>query len=178
MLPVIFETFRSAHVTPMLHSLHWLPIEQRIENKLSLFPLRLSPIKPPSTFQTFVVVFVVVVVLLLHSFSAAPLFCSHPIVQNTILSHKSSGQRYFSYQAPTTWNQLPVSVRTSVSSFKSSSKILLCSKKLSSDDYPELRERVCVRAYVCVCVCVRTCVRACMRACVRECVRARACVRA
>ena len=32
----IFRTIRSAHVTPMLHSLHWLPTEQRIENKLSL----------------------------------------------------------------------------------------------------------------------------------------------
>ena len=28
---LIFRTTRSAHVTPMLHSLHWLPIEQRIE---------------------------------------------------------------------------------------------------------------------------------------------------
>ena len=33
---LIFRTTRSAHVTPMLHSLHWLPIEQRIEYKLSL----------------------------------------------------------------------------------------------------------------------------------------------
>ena len=33
---LIFRTFTSAHITPMLHSLHWLPIEQRIEYKLSL----------------------------------------------------------------------------------------------------------------------------------------------
>ena len=33
---LISRTTRSAHVTPMLHSLHWLPIEQRIEYKLSL----------------------------------------------------------------------------------------------------------------------------------------------
>ena len=33
---LIFRTTRSAQVTPMLHSLHWLPIEQRIEYKLSL----------------------------------------------------------------------------------------------------------------------------------------------
>ena len=31
-----FRTTRFAHVTPTLHSLHWLPIEQRIEYKLSL----------------------------------------------------------------------------------------------------------------------------------------------
>ena len=33
---LIFRTTRSAHVNPMLHSLHWLPTEQRIEYKLSL----------------------------------------------------------------------------------------------------------------------------------------------
>ena len=33
---LIFRPTRSAHVTPMLHSLHWLPIEQRIEYKESL----------------------------------------------------------------------------------------------------------------------------------------------
>ena len=31
-----FRMTRSAHVTSMLHSLHWLPTEQRIEYKLSL----------------------------------------------------------------------------------------------------------------------------------------------
>ena len=33
---LIFRTTRSAHITPMLHSLHGLPIVQRIEYKLSL----------------------------------------------------------------------------------------------------------------------------------------------
>ena len=33
---LIFRTTRSAHLTPMLHSFHWLPIEQSIEYKLSL----------------------------------------------------------------------------------------------------------------------------------------------
>ena len=33
---LIFRTTRSAHVTPMLHSLHWLPVKQRIEYRLSL----------------------------------------------------------------------------------------------------------------------------------------------
>ena len=33
---LLFRPTRSAHVIPMLHSLHWLPIEQRIEYKLSL----------------------------------------------------------------------------------------------------------------------------------------------
>ena len=44
---LVFRTSRSAHVTPMFHSLHWLPIEQRIEYKMSLFCLKIiSPQAP------------------------------------------------------------------------------------------------------------------------------------
>ena len=47
---------------------------------------------------------------------------------------KSSGHRSFSYQAPTTWNKLPTSIRhaSSVSSFKSSLKTFLFLKTFSS----------------------------------------------
>ena len=50
---LIFRTTRSAHVTPMLQSLHWLPIEQRIKYKLCLLCLRSFLIRLPSTFQNF-----------------------------------------------------------------------------------------------------------------------------
>ena len=53
---LIFRTTRSAHVTPMLHSLHWLPIEQRIKYKLSLLCFNCSRsflLRLPSTFQNF-----------------------------------------------------------------------------------------------------------------------------
>ena len=46
---LIFRITRSAPVTPMLHFLHWLPTEQRIEYKLTLLFL----IRLPSTFQNF-----------------------------------------------------------------------------------------------------------------------------
>ena len=39
---LIFRTTRSAHITPMLHSLHWLPTEQRIEYKLSLLCFKIT----------------------------------------------------------------------------------------------------------------------------------------
>ena len=75
---LIFRTTRSAHVTSMLHSLHWLPIEQRIENKFALLKDHFSsgshlPFRPSSP---------------LHSFPAAPLFYRHRSVQNTILLNK------------------------------------------------------------------------------------------
>ena len=44
---LIFRTNRSAHVTPMLHSLHWLPIEQRIKYKLSLLCFKIISHQAP-----------------------------------------------------------------------------------------------------------------------------------
>ena len=46
---LLSRTTSSALVTPMLHSLQWLPTEQRIEYKLTLLFL----IRLPSTFQNF-----------------------------------------------------------------------------------------------------------------------------
>ena len=44
---LIFRTTRSAHVTPMLHSLHLLPTKQRIEYKLSLFCFKIISHQAP-----------------------------------------------------------------------------------------------------------------------------------
>ena len=50
---LIFRITTSAHVTPMLYSLHWLHTEQRIKYKLSLLFFKIILIKLPSTFQNF-----------------------------------------------------------------------------------------------------------------------------
>ena len=91
----------------------------------------------------------------LHSFSADTRVFRIPPFHT-----KSSGQPPFSYQAPATWNQLPVSVRhaTSVSSLKSPLKPVLLKKRRKKKRFlqshcPEIR--ACARASVCVCVCVR-----------------------
>ena len=42
-----FRTTRSAYTTPMLHSLHWLPIEQRIEYRLSLLCFKIISHQAP-----------------------------------------------------------------------------------------------------------------------------------
>ena len=44
---LIFRTSRSARVTPMLHSFHWLPVEQRIEYKLSLLCFKIISHQAP-----------------------------------------------------------------------------------------------------------------------------------
>ena len=74
---LIFRTTRSAHATPMLHSLQWLPTEQRIEYKLSLLQDHFSSGSHLPFWTS-----------LLHSFPAAPLFYRHLSVQNTILLNK------------------------------------------------------------------------------------------
>ena len=90
----------------------------------------------------------------LHSFSADTRVFRIPPFHT-----KSSGQPPFSYQAPATWNQLPVSVRhaTSVSSLKSPLKPVLLKKRKKRRGFfsPIALRYVRARARVCVCVCVR-----------------------
>ena len=71
---LIFRITTSAHITPMLYSLHWLHIEQRIKYKLSLLCFKISSLSSHLPFRTSP----------LHSFPAAQLFCRHPSVQNAI----------------------------------------------------------------------------------------------
>ena len=82
-------------------SLLWLPSEQRSESKLFMlcyvvimiiiksvyYYLREKTLEKISTSQTF--------------FTVTPIFCRHPSVQSTILSHKYIGQYSFYYQVPT-----------------------------------------------------------------------------
>ena len=122
---LIFRTTISAHVTHILHSLHWLPIGQRIEYKLSL----LSHQAP------------IYLLELLHLYTPSRKLRSSTdtrVFRISSFRTESSGQRSFSYQAPVIWNQLPVSARysTSVNSFKSSLKIFLFSKTFSSVSLP------------------------------------------
>ena len=126
---LVFRTTRFAHVTYVLHSLHWLPIEQRIEYKLSLLCFKIISHQAPIYLSD------------LHLYTPSwQLRSSTDTRAFRILSFrtKSCGQRSFSYQAPVIWNQLPVSVRhpTPVSSFKSSLKTFLFLKTFSSVSLP------------------------------------------
>ena len=127
---LIFGTTRSAHVTPMLHSLHLLPIEQRIEYKLSLLCFKIISHQAPIYLSE-----------LLHLYTPSRQLRSSTdtrVFGIPSFRTKSCGQRSFSYQAPLIWNQLPVSVHhsTSVSSFKSSLKTFLFKKIFSSVSLP------------------------------------------
>ena len=122
------QTARPAYVTLLFHSLHWFPVEQRIEYKLSLLCFEIISAQAP--------VYLSDLLRLLRSFSAAPLFCRHVNVQNTSLSHQLQWSAVFLVLNPNTiWNKLPASIRhaSCVSSFKTFSlKIFLFSKTFSS----------------------------------------------
>ena len=142
----------------MLHSLHWLPIEQRIEYKLSLLCFKIISHQAPIYLSE-----------LLHLYSPCRQLCSSTdtwVFRIPSFQTKSCGQRSFSYQAPVIWNQLPVSVHhsTFVSSFKSSLKTFLFLKTVSSVSLPWYATGVCV----CVCVRAHACAR--QHACVRVCI--------
>ena len=113
---LIFRTSRSAHVTPLLDSLHWLPVDKRIHYKLSLLCFKVLEDLIPSYISDLLQLYTPS--RQLRSSADTRLF------RIPSFRTKSKGQRSFSYQAPVNWNQLPLSVRHSDSlvSFKSSLK--------------------------------------------------------
>ena len=94
---LVLKAKKCDHVTPLLQTLHWLPIKARIQYKLSL---------------------------LCHNFfsDSSPRILSFPRVRT-----KTFGESAFSLAAPKQWNSLPASLRniTSTTSFKKALKTYL-----------------------------------------------------
>lgn len=113
---LVLRKKKSDHITPLLKSLHWLPVNQRIQYKtLSLCYKALNNSAPVYLSD----------LLSLHTplrslRSAADPLCLH--IPRIKLS--TFGSRSFSVSGPSTWNTLPLSLRQkpSLSSFKSALK--------------------------------------------------------
>ena len=100
---ILTRTIIFDHITPVLVSLHWLPVKARADFKVS----RLVP--------TYVSDLVLWYILTLTLRSQGPsLLIVHRI------SKQTAGGRAFSYRAPFLWNGLPTLVRDadSISTFK------------------------------------------------------------
>ena len=83
-----YQSSRFNHVTPLLHTLRWLPVEKRIDFKLASLcfkPLNGSVPYPPLRLSSF-----------LHSFSTAPFSADTRVFIIPSFRTKSSGQRSFS----------------------------------------------------------------------------------
>ena len=120
---LIFRSSRSAHVTPLFASLHWLTVEKRIHYKIALFCFKALNNTSPSYISD-----------LLRVYTPSRQLRSAAdtrILRFPPCRTKTYGQRSFSYQAPVIWNQLPHSVRHSptLASFKSSLKTHLLSQQ-------------------------------------------------
>ena len=120
---LLTRTKRSTHITPILKSLHWLPVQHRIDFKVMLTVYKslnglgpkyirdmLKPYKPKRPLR-----------------SSGLDLLSVPKVKN------KSGESAFSFYATRSWNKLPFDLRhaSSISSFKSGLKTLLFSKAFS-----------------------------------------------
>ena len=106
------------HITPVLHGLHWLPINQRIEFKIMTLTFKslhdlapqyltelVTPYRPKRSLRS----------------------AKKDLLNLPKMSLKRYGYRSFQYAAPALWNNLPESIKSSkeLSSFKSSLKTYL-----------------------------------------------------
>ena len=102
----------SEHITPVLHSLHWLPVESRKRYKIAVLTFKcLTGDDSPIYLRE-----------LLHSYTPARDLrsASDKRVLVQPLAKTTYGSRAFSRSAPQIWNALPSSLRscTTLSCFK------------------------------------------------------------
>ena len=102
---LLTKTNCRSHITPILASLHWLPVKYRIDFKTLLLTYKAHGLAPPYTAE------------LLHpSSTSRPLRSSDLGLLSIPCSLlKSKGDCTFGVRAPSLWNSLPYSVRTAES---------------------------------------------------------------
>jgi hypothetical protein len=103
---VVFRSSRHSHITPVLKSLHWLPVHFRIKFKICLITHRLLSFNQPPYLSH---------ALTYRSNSHSVRSSSFNPFLVPSFRKQSAGYRSFSYAAPHLWNHLPVSVRSAAS---------------------------------------------------------------
>ncbi len=114
---VLTKTKKVDHITPVLRSLHWLPVCQRIDFKILLLVYKeLNGLGPKYISD-----------LLLRYEPSRPLRSSGAGLLSVPRVKTKQGEAAFSYYAPYIWNKLPDNCRSAetVSSFKSRLKTFL-----------------------------------------------------
>ena len=107
---------RIEHTSPLLHSLHWLPVQQRIKHKVCSICYASLTGTSPKYMSELVNVYIPSRCLCSLSDSCT---LTIPYVKTKIC-----GQHSFAYQGPATWNDLSFDIRhkDSLSTFKSALK--------------------------------------------------------
>lgn len=121
---VLTRTRRRDHITPVLASLHWLPIKYRIEFKILLLTYKALSGQAPVYLKELVVP---------YNPSRALRSLNAGLLVVPSVSRSSMGGRAFSYQAPLLWNHLPSTVRgaDTLTTFKVRLKTFLYDKAFS-----------------------------------------------
>ena len=120
---LVLRVPRSDHMTPHLHTLHWLPIQARIKYKIACMSFQAIHATGPAYLSELVQLYTPARTL--RSSSDTYTLCTPGI------SERSFGDRSFYLAAPAIWNSLPLSVRSveNYSSFRSVLKTHLFRKE-------------------------------------------------
>ena len=122
---ILTRTKKREHITPVLKSLHWLPMRQRIEFKVLLLAYKSLNNQAPTYLKELIV----------------PYCPNRPLRSGTArllavprINKSKMGARTFCYQAPLLWNQLPTLIREadSLSNFKTLLKTFLFDEAFSA----------------------------------------------
>lgn len=115
---ILTGTRRREHITPVLRSLHWLPVEFRIRFKILLLTYKCLKDLAPVYLQDLIVPYV----------PPRSLRSQHlELLVSPRINKRTAGGRSFCYQASVLWNKLPINVKQAdtVNSFKSLLKTYL-----------------------------------------------------
>ena len=117
---LITGSYKYYHITPVLKSLLWLPVEQRIRYKIAVLGFKCVYGSAPGYLQNLVELYTPRRTL---SSSSDKLTLSIPKVRTLY------GERYFKYHCAVEWNTLPHDIRSyeSLDSFKAKLKTYLFS---------------------------------------------------
>ena len=105
-----------AHITPVLKSLHWLPVNKRIEYKILLLVFKSLHGASPKYIQD--------MITYKESTGYNTRSNSNPSLSVPFTKHKSFGDRSFAHAAPKLWNSLPKELKMldTLSGFKTKLK--------------------------------------------------------
>ena len=126
---IVTRSVRSLHITPVLKSLHWLPVNYRINFKICCITHRALSLHEPHYLSS-------LFSLRSNSHSLRSSFFSPLLLP--YCDKKSYGFRSFSYAAPHLWNHLPNNIRIAPTymSFKKIWKLIFLTKLFLLRLYP------------------------------------------
>ena len=101
---------RQEHVTPLLRSLHWLPVTQHIKYKILLLTYLTVNGHAPTYLQG-----LISSIVPSHSFNLRSSYNSQFQLANGPRTYTHYGQRAFAVAAPSLWNNLPLHTRQATS---------------------------------------------------------------